>query len=268
MKIIDCFCFLNEISLLEIRLNELKDTVDCFVIVEANLTGSGIEKGFIFEENQYKFKDFPILYIKHTIDKTIASDYEERHNRMYQQRHGFQIGVAGLNLANDDLIIMSDLDEIPRGNVIRDLKSGIIPIQHNSFLTLVLRGSFYYVNTKFMSPESHVWFPCPVISTRKTFVNTDLKWMRHNKDHFPHINNAGWHFSHLGSPEVLQQKMLASSHTEYCGEKFTSIENIARRRNLLADPYDRGYDIKRFDLDDDYPQYLLDNKEKFSEFIL
>jgi beta-1,4-mannosyl-glycoprotein beta-1,4-N-acetylglucosaminyltransferase len=164
--------------------------------------------------------------------------------------------------------MMSDLDEIPRGSLLKELKNHGILEQYGQFVTLVLRGSFYYVNTKFMSPENHVWFPCPVICKQSTFMNIDLKWLRNNKDNFSRVFNAGWHFSHLGKPEILQQKMLASSHTEFSGDHYTSFENIKRRRDNLIDPYDRGYEIKRFDLDNDYPKYLLDNLERFKEFVL
>ena len=68
MKIFDCFCFLNELELLELRLMELYDTVDYFVISEANKTHAGNPKEFIFEKNKKRYKKYldKIIYVKVT----------------------------------------------------------------------------------------------------------------------------------------------------------------------------------------------------------
>ena len=64
--IYDCFTFFNELDILEIRLNTLYDTVDYFVIAEANKTHTGKEKDYVFEKNQARFSNFldKIIYIK------------------------------------------------------------------------------------------------------------------------------------------------------------------------------------------------------------
>jgi beta-1,4-mannosyl-glycoprotein beta-1,4-N-acetylglucosaminyltransferase len=55
MKIYDCFTFYNELDLLELRLQELYDHVDHFVLVEANRTFQNNSKPFYFGENQHRF---------------------------------------------------------------------------------------------------------------------------------------------------------------------------------------------------------------------
>ena len=56
--IVDCFPFFNELDLLEIRLNILKDVVDKFVLVEASKTQTKLDKPFYFEDHKDRFADF------------------------------------------------------------------------------------------------------------------------------------------------------------------------------------------------------------------
>ena len=55
-KVIDCFTFYNELEILELRLEELYDVVDLFILVEAEKTHKGENKRFIFEENKWRFE--------------------------------------------------------------------------------------------------------------------------------------------------------------------------------------------------------------------
>ena len=57
-KVYDCVLFFNEPELLEIRLNELYDSVDKFVIVETIENFQGKLKPLYFEENRHLFKKF------------------------------------------------------------------------------------------------------------------------------------------------------------------------------------------------------------------
>ena len=66
--IYDCVIFFNELDLLEVRLNELKNVVDKFVIVEASFTHSSKPKEFCFENNKERYQEFldQIIYWKVT----------------------------------------------------------------------------------------------------------------------------------------------------------------------------------------------------------
>ena len=64
--IYDCFSYLDEDLLLNLRLNILDKYVDYFVIVEGNKTWQNNPKKFKFDIKKYeKFKD-KIIYIKVT----------------------------------------------------------------------------------------------------------------------------------------------------------------------------------------------------------
>ena len=118
--IFDCFIFFNEFELLEIRLNELNDVVDKFVLVEATKTHQGKDKPLYFEENKKQFSDF--------LNKMIhiaVSDYPKRASPLQLEYHQRNKISEGLNTCfPEDQIIISDIDEIPRPAKIIKLSDG------------------------------------------------------------------------------------------------------------------------------------------------
>lgn len=109
MAIYDCFTYFNEIELLELRLSVLDSFVDYFVLVEANKTFTNEDKEFHFEKNKHLFTDYAdrIIYIK--VDDMPNSD-----NAWDREKHQRNCIMKGLSRAHpDDLIIISDIDEIP-----------------------------------------------------------------------------------------------------------------------------------------------------------
>src|SRR3990167_657669 len=139
MSVFDCFMFSTELDLLEIRLYELSEVVDFFVLVEATKTHSGKDKHLYYKENQDRFAEFSsrILYVcvqdmpmtKAEINAALTS--QDRHwiESKYQEednwvRERFQRNamMRVLKDANpEDVIIISDADEIVRHSVIENL---------------------------------------------------------------------------------------------------------------------------------------------------
>ena len=134
MKIYDCFTFFNELDLLEIRLEELYAVVDKFVIVEADRTHSGKYKGFVLEKNKKRYSKWwdKIIYVK--IKNSPLPRLTWIYNLFLYTKNSFlkyvsfNAGLGNWNLENfqrnaiirglthaedKDIIIVSDLDEIP-----------------------------------------------------------------------------------------------------------------------------------------------------------
>ena len=109
--IYDCFSFFNELDLLEIRLNVLKDVVDKFVLVEAGETHSGKTKPLYFKENESRFAAFRdrIIYVCIERFPDVCTTDWAREN---YQRNAIADGLKGAK--DDDVVLVSDLDEIPR----------------------------------------------------------------------------------------------------------------------------------------------------------
>ena len=121
MKIFDCFAFFNELTLLEIRLNELSDVVDYFVIVESEKTHQNEDKELFYFKNKDddRFKKFSDKII-HVVVKSDEFNNDTWHN----ERKQFDSIIKGLEIASeDDLIILGAADEIPRKETIENLKN-------------------------------------------------------------------------------------------------------------------------------------------------
>ena len=134
-KIIDCFTFYNEIDLLNLRLSELYDYVDYFVISESLHTHRGKSKKLYLEENMDLFSQFKDKIIN-VCDKTKynSSDYSWKIEN--NQRNEIAKGLSSLDLDDNDQILISDLDEIPN---IETLKK-VMPVEW----VFTLEMDFYY----------------------------------------------------------------------------------------------------------------------------
>ncbi len=119
MKTYDCFSYLDEDLLLDLRLNILNEFVDYFVIVESNRTWQNNYKNHNFDISKFqKFKE-KIIYIK----ITDMPDGDNPYLRENYQRNCILRGIEKAD--NDDLIIISDLDEIPNPNKLKEFKKNM-----------------------------------------------------------------------------------------------------------------------------------------------
>ena len=127
--IIDAFIFFNEEELVKLRLSYLNQVIDKFVIIEADHTHQGKKKEWNFEKllkNELKEFSDKINYHKLEIDVDKISKKEgwifenvkggktwkiENYQRNY-------IREACKNFSGDDVVLISDLDEIPSVNKI------------------------------------------------------------------------------------------------------------------------------------------------------
>ncbi|MBV5330446.1 MAG: glycosyl transferase GT17 family protein, partial [Chlorobium sp.] len=112
--IFDTFIFFNEIELLDIRLNILNDCVDRFVLVEATKTFQGKHKPLFFEQSKHLFERYKDKIIHVVVDDLPVN--AAPFDREYFQRDAILRGLDGCG--SEDLIIISDLDEIPNPEVI------------------------------------------------------------------------------------------------------------------------------------------------------
>ena len=234
--IIDTFIFFNELELLDIRLNILNDCVDRFVLVEATRTFQGKPKPLYFEENKSKFSKF-----KHKITHVIVDDLPVNvapFDREYFQRDAILRGLSGCSA--EDLIILSDLDEIPNPEVIpKYLEKGLIG--------LFIQKFFYYtLHSKCVELESLPWslivnfdeIGLPAVLRKRVVAYHSAILSKAEPDphfKFKTIENGGWHFSYLGGPEAIRKKIEAYSHDELNIDEFKNIHNI---QTAIADGRD------------------------------
>ena len=81
------------------------------------------------------------------------------------------------------------------------------------------------------------------------------------------IKNGGWHFSFLKDPNSIRKKIISYSHQEYNTSDFTNIENIKKKISSGEDLFQRKIRYEKIDIDDSFPKYIVNNKEKFKDWI-
>jgi beta-1,4-mannosyl-glycoprotein beta-1,4-N-acetylglucosaminyltransferase len=227
MKVIDCFIFYNELDMLNFRLKELNDCVDYFVLVECVKTHQYNDKELYFENNKDKFAEYlhKIIHVivKDNIPTTgITWDIEN------YQRNCIDIGIKQLNLNSDDIIIISDLDEIPDSNTINNLKK----TNFNGIYALEQDFYFYNLNTKYKNK----WIAVKIFNYGN-YNETPQSYRINNN--YPVIKNGGWHFSYFGDVKFIKNKISNFAHYEFNNNYMLNDDRILNQIKNNKDLYGR-----------------------------
>lgn len=242
MKVFDCFLYLNEDAVLEVRLNELDSMVDYFVIVEATTTHSGKPKATNFDIDKPQFNKFKdkIIYILVTDLKPNPTNTSivDGYQRDY-------ISKALVNAEDDDIIMLSDLDEIPMASILKALFSDM---DDRNYRCIIDKHVFY-----FNSVSLGTWEHGTLITRYKNFrQHLPSRWKANTGLPEVRIENAGWHFCYFGGREGIINKMGSYTHTEL---------NNEQGRKFFLDGLETEPVIEV--MDEHYPQYVRDNVSKF-----
>ena len=295
MNIYDCFMYFDEDLLLDLRLNTLDNFVKKFVITEATYTHNGSKKKLNFEINKFKkFKD-KIIYL--VIDKQPENIINLSNNDTKEQRGEKLIlnGMArdyfqreclikGINKAeDDDLILISDLDELPNLNELdfKNIKNNIIIFEQKMFYYKLnlLYEDFSWQGTKgvkrknFLSPQ---WLR-NIKGKKYSKWRLDTIFSKKKYSNLLFVKNGGWHFTCLRTPEELEKKLLNFAHHyeyEESGLKLDDIKKLVSEKRVM---YDHTVDQKGYkwsgksilkNLNVKYlPEYVSSNLEKYSEWL-
>jgi beta-1,4-mannosyl-glycoprotein beta-1,4-N-acetylglucosaminyltransferase len=281
MRVFDSFIFFNELDLLELRLNILNDVVDYFVITESPWTVSGNPKPLYYQENKERFSKFEDKII-HNITEEIPNDYSDymdkreyhtpmggndlngtpyreypiRFQRAIFNRDSSIYGSVNFGINDDDIILTSDADEIINPLVLKDL-SWFDPNNHY----VCLQKAFYYKLNYLYQDD---WMGTR-ISAFKTLSNYSVDLLRNMHKDAYRIEQAGWHWSFFGDADNFRLKLASYEHTENNVE--TNTANAERKIDEGIDPFGRSIQIKTILIDDSYPDYIIDNQEKYAQFI-
>lgn len=203
MRIFDCFIMRDETDLLEIRIAELKDYVDFFVIVEANKTFSGENKP-LFIESYFNCKRLEFLipqvrYVPVTdMPEVINGD---RWPLEFHQRDAIMRGLY--DLQDNDIVMISDLDEIWDPRIYTaDNRSIHLPFV---FSQMPIVG---YLN---ILQLDSLWYGTAVVPGSQ-LKNETPQQIRNIKNGLPQIK-GGWHFSWVGGEEMMARKQNTFCHT-------------------------------------------------------
>jgi beta-1,4-mannosyl-glycoprotein beta-1,4-N-acetylglucosaminyltransferase len=225
-RIFDCFLFNNEIDMLKLRLEELKDVVDIFVLVESKYTFSGKDKPLHFELVKDEFLKYNIQYI--TLTEPPAEDAWS--NEAFQRNAPLE--YLKQNMLPDDVALLCDLDEIPNSAAVQDIRNKTIPVP------IYFHMDFYYYNFNWIKKSP--WMRASAV-TLDTLLKYDIEQIRNLQ---AGISNAaqpgGWHLSYFMSPESIREKIKAFSHQEFNKEQYLDLDSITAAINSGKDLFSRG----------------------------
>jgi len=271
--IYDCFLFFNELDLLEIRLNELDNVVDKFVLVESSKTFSSKEKPFYFEENKNRFQKFlnKIIHVKVEDLPDIpprsgrSGTFHNRHDVESFQRNCVSRGLKNCN--PEDLILLSDIDEIPNPKSILEAYNALKNDKKQT-VTFIQKFFYYYINGLCVTGNQ----PEPWLGTLACLYefypgSQVMRNLRNSSKYF--IKDSGWHFSFLGGPESIAYKIESFAHAEWDNNHIKNKDRLTKAINNGSDIFERNDKPKQkyIPIDGSYPQYILNNLEKFSHLI-
>ena len=292
MNFYDCFMYYDEDLILDLRLNLLNKYIAKFVIVESCYTHSGKKRELKFDIKKYKnFQDkiiyIPIDTLPKEIEEIKTSDSKDQKNskilnnslaRENYQRNQISFGLKNCN--DNDLVIISDVDEIPNLESFKYKKKISIFKQKMFYYkfnlkhpTLTWVGSKACKKKDLISPQS--------IRNIKSKIyplwRLDVYFSKDKYFNLNFVDNGGWHFTNLKTPEDIHFKLSNFLHHHEYEESKTSLQDI---KNLVKEKkinYDHQADKKQEKWkalisltrasDSELPLYLIKNKEKYLKYF-
>ena len=295
MKIFDCFMYFDEEVVLDVRLNTLDKFVDYFVIVESKFTHKGEDRELKFNHKKFeKFKNKIIYLVYDELSQKIEAldegDNESEKSRKYilnalyrenGQRNHIAKGLSGAN--KDDIILISDVDEIPN---ITEIDFNKI----NEKIILFKQDMFYY---KFNLKMPNLKWTGTKGCKKKNLISP--QWLRNIKDRkysflridtlfsetkyidIKILNNGGWHFSNIKTPKEIEHKLRSYLHHREFDENPLSIDEINQVIKNKQAIYDlkvdktvnkigNGSTLEKFEINK-LPNYIITNQNNFKDWI-
>ena len=295
MKIFDCFMYFDEEVVLDLRLNMLNDYVDYFIIVESTFTHRGDKRKLRFNLEKFKKFEKKIVYLVYdespsNIEEVLSDDNHDEKSRkyilnaVYRENGQRDFLINGLqNADSEDLILVSDVDEIPNLENFnqRNIKNKIILFKQDMFYykfnlklpNLIWTGTKACKKKILQSPQwlrnikdrKYPFYRLDTIFSKKKYINIEF------------INNGGWHFSNIKTASEIEHKLKSYLHHREFDENPMSeneINKIIKNKQAIYDlKVDKrinkigdGSKLENYSLDK-LPKFLQNNIEKFKDWI-
>jgi beta-1,4-mannosyl-glycoprotein beta-1,4-N-acetylglucosaminyltransferase len=270
--------------MLEIRLKTLDSVVDYFVLVEATKNHRGKDKPLYFQENKKRFKKWEdkIIHI-------VVSDMPKpgiSYGNYWKVNSIFKGGpwkleayqkkqiIRGLtNCQDDDIIMMSDVDEIPRPEKIPEM----IQILKKEKMVLFSENIYYFFLNGFAGSGWMGTRACTFKVLKKSF-NLNMDRYRHIWNvpirikmlfgkKISTIKDGGWHFSYLGGIDAIINKISSAAHFEKDTPENRDPKNILekiKRGEFLFDNQKVNY----VSIDKSFPKVIYNNQTKYKKYIM
>jgi len=251
MTVWDGFLFFNEIELLRIRLEVLKDCVDYFILTESTMTFSGKQKPLYYYDNRHLFEDFKDRIIHNIVDDTPITNISWE--REIHQRNAIKRPMMDL-CKDNDVVLTGDLDEVPNLSALWQW------YDHKSLFHPMMDMYYYYLNNF----REGNWFGtkiCPWEFMKDLTVDQ----LRNMKTTGYVVTKCGWHWSYLNSGNNIRQKIDAFSDVDLNNPVI--LGNLENHINANTDIFFRGQRMTPVVIDESFPVYIRNNQEQYKHLI-
>jgi beta-1,4-mannosyl-glycoprotein beta-1,4-N-acetylglucosaminyltransferase len=294
---VDACILHNEIDLLTLRMEELWDQIDYFVVVEADETLSGERKPLFFRDHQARFKRFADKLVYRSISglPPIREPGEgPRWVREAAQREAIGHVVETLPLSPRDIVIVADVDEIPRASRVAGIETAL---RRHDYAIFALTNHRGYINNISEAALNGTTFAGPVACRLSTLRRVGAHQVRrgwqksggvlaHRSPDYAYVEDGGWHFSSLGGPDAFWLKAASFSHiddpyrvirlaeTTPAQQVFSANLDRSRCRELQVrylshcdHPAFSPLEFDTFEITQDVPAFLRREKERYRGFF-
>lgn len=272
-KVFDCIPFYQSNLLFELRFKTLNKLVDKFVVCESTKTHSGEKKPLNFDLTNFQKITDKIIYIIVDDMPNIFKNKKEKYPLYNFQINKLKDGL--IDASDDDLIIISDEDEIPNPKTIANFKYNIFKYG------IFMQNLYYYKFNIYNETENNgnKWPGSRICLKKNLKKPSDFRALKVKNKFLPFwkfwkeksidlIYNGGWHFTYLMDYKKIAEKIKSSEHSEFNKSKFTDLEKIKYRVKNLIDPFDRNFILKKKKIDNSFPEEIINNTSKYKEWIL
>lgn len=235
-KIVDGFIFDNELDMLEFRLEYLYNHIDHFILVESKHDSMGNPKKCVFKEqkNSPRFQKYTKKIVHVVLDNLSEQTIHLQNEVM--QRNAIAQGFECCQLSTNDIILVSDVDEIPDRNTLEKVYFGDIEINSSNWYSL--EQDHYYYSRYYRLPDK--WHYSKLF-TFKMYQDSQMALEEIRLSHlqtestFKKIVHGGWHFSFFMQVNLIENKIKQFSHQKLnTNEVLENIENsIAMSKDLF-----------------------------------
>ena len=293
MKIFDTTTYFEEKLMMDLRFNTLDPFVDKFVVCEATFSHSGKKKEINFNKKDFpKFEDKIIHLI---LDKDPVEESKTNINdlsilransikRIEEQRNFIFKSLQDAN--PEDYVIYSDNDEIP--------KLENVNFEENKEKILIFKQKLFYYKFNLSFPRID-WYGSKACKLKDL---KNISWLRNTKNkkynffridtflsNMKYINlkiieDGGWHFTNLKTPEELLKKYLNDElHSEFDSNnnkledieykiknKFVNYDHLADRKLENEKKQDNRFKLTKVS-SEILPDYIKKNLEFYKDWI-
>ena len=265
-KIFDCITFFDNNFMFEIRYNILSNFVDYFVVCESKYDHKGDlkKKNFLLKKN-YDFKKIKYFFI----DQPFPKNTDRWENQAIQREHL----LSCLNFAdNEDYIFFSDPDEIINPKFLKNFE---LKKKFGIFMMDCFNYKFNLFN-----PHESPWEGTRVTKKknlssidylRQKVLSKNLNYKFYRLDKEKNIElfkKSGWHFNNVMSAKEISLKLKTFAHSEFSSKKYSDENIISNKIKEQVDLFERGHKYQKINFDESFPNFLVNNKEYYKDWIL